>query len=89
MTDFMNIAVKWRQINLKPKDQVWWLDRFSNDNLLEMKGLTTFLISGVSKNYRYYSYYNQTLQCALQSYQINSFQVKKASNVWNENMLPI
>eukprot|EP01041_Mallomonas_annulata_P007656 gene7656-15668_t len=54
--EWVNIAVKWRQIS-EPNDTVWWIDKLTRNAFEEGFGLQTPLVNGQLKTIRYYSYF--------------------------------
>jgi tetratricopeptide (TPR) repeat protein len=56
--DFMEAAVKWRQLS-EPRDNVWWVDSLPMIGAQIMKvGLNTNMIANSAKSSRYFSYFN-------------------------------
>jgi hypothetical protein len=81
--DFLEIAVKWRQL-AEPFDIVFWLDLFPPDAKLEHLALSTSLFSGLKRNARYYSYFNYTFE-VLQKAMLEKFYTADSPTYPNSN----
>ena len=69
--DFMDIAVKWRQLS-EPNDTVWWIDRLPRKSFEEGFGLQTPMVNGQLKCIRYHSYCAKGI-AALKSLAMNGY----------------
>jgi tetratricopeptide (TPR) repeat protein len=58
--DFMDIAVKWRQIS-EPNDPVFWIDLLAPEAFAEGFGLQTPMVTGQMNVIRYYPYFERAL----------------------------
>ncbi len=58
--DFMDIAVKWRQIS-EPNDPVFWIDLLAPEAFAEGFGLQTPMVTGQMNVIRYFPYFESAL----------------------------
>jgi len=59
--DFMDIAVKWRQIS-EPNDPVFWIDLLAPEAFAEGFGLQTPMVTGQMNVVRYFPYFARSLE---------------------------
>ena len=59
--DFIDIAVKWRQVS-EPNDPVFWIDLLAPEAFAEGFGLQTPMVTGQMKVVRYHPYFNRALE---------------------------
>lgn len=59
--DFMDIAVKWRQIS-EPNDPVFWIDLLAPEAFAEGFGLQTPMVTGQMNVTRYYPYCRMAIE---------------------------
>jgi len=59
--DFMDIAIKWRQVS-EPNDPVFWIDLLAPEAFAEGFGLQTPMVTGQMNVVRYFPYFARALE---------------------------